>query len=476
MPNRKIINSLVALTVFVFFYFLISVPKAFACFYSWECSPTCDDPGGNYCSGDYVKNDQVCYTSASCHDANPVLDIEGYCSNDEDSGSVIINKHSDYCSCSCDMALYGGCKSCSTPVNGGWTAWGACSVTCGGGTQSRTCTNPSPANGGADCTGSSTQNCNTQACPGPGSSGCDSSCGKGVCGYKNTDGSCTTDNSCCHRTCSGTSCNTVAGGGVNACDTNSQCTSPPPPPPPPSDKAPKGTFDPSSCYVFNGWSCDPDNWDAQLTVKIYQDDPAGAGTPFASNTGTPIVDRQDLIINGNVCNNTTLHGFSFTPPASIFDGIPHSYYAYGIDYNGSLNYKLDQSPQTFTCPLPTHTIGGKVTIFGAGVFPGVTINQDVSPDPINWTNNPFCNIGKATTDTNGDYLFNNVPDKLYFCLRPPAVTGYTGPGNSYESQQAISDKTNYDFTYFPYSTAWMQTIGGDVHSNTKISLPAGPSQ
>jgi hypothetical protein len=50
------------------------------------------------------------------------------------------------------------------PVNGGWSDWGACSLTCGGGTQTRTCTNPAPANGGANCTGASSQACNTQSC------------------------------------------------------------------------------------------------------------------------------------------------------------------------------------------------------------------------------------------------------------------------------------------------------------------------
>jgi prepilin-type N-terminal cleavage/methylation domain-containing protein len=56
-------------------------------------------------------------------------------------------------------------------VNGGWSdwsSWGSCSVSCGGGTQtrSRTCTNPAPANGGASCSGSATesQSCNTAAC------------------------------------------------------------------------------------------------------------------------------------------------------------------------------------------------------------------------------------------------------------------------------------------------------------------------
>ena len=73
------------------------------------------------------------------------------------------------------------CDSTSVPRNGGWSDWtdwvhpndypaaeGTCSVPCGGGTQSRTrsCTNPTPLCGGADCVGDAveTRACNIQAC------------------------------------------------------------------------------------------------------------------------------------------------------------------------------------------------------------------------------------------------------------------------------------------------------------------------
>ena len=51
-------------------------------------------------------------------------------------------------------------------MNGGWSSWGSCSKSCGSGSQTRTCTNPRPAYGGSQCSGSPFKTCNTEACPG----------------------------------------------------------------------------------------------------------------------------------------------------------------------------------------------------------------------------------------------------------------------------------------------------------------------
>ena len=64
------------------------------------------------------------------------------------------------------------CHSSGLAINGGWGSWSSfssCSKTCGGGTKRRTrrCNNPTPAYGGADCSGaaSETSSCNTDHCP-----------------------------------------------------------------------------------------------------------------------------------------------------------------------------------------------------------------------------------------------------------------------------------------------------------------------
>ncbi|XP_053385659.1 uncharacterized protein LOC123538853 [Mercenaria mercenaria] len=100
------------------------------------------------------------------------------------------------CSSTCDFGIQRRNRSCSNPYpssfgehcfgesrddrvclqpacsNGGWTnwdSWSACSMTCGGGMQSRsrTCTKPRPSVLGQDCIGNpcETKTCNSERCP-----------------------------------------------------------------------------------------------------------------------------------------------------------------------------------------------------------------------------------------------------------------------------------------------------------------------
>ena len=117
------------------------------------------------------------------HNANEIwVSIDG----SEMTLQSAINRGEFCCSCSpsacvgstcTDLGKHQICPGTKPAVNGGWTGytcggWGACSASCGGGTQTQTCTrtcnNPAPSCGGTSCSGSTsyinTQNCNTQSC------------------------------------------------------------------------------------------------------------------------------------------------------------------------------------------------------------------------------------------------------------------------------------------------------------------------
>ncbi|XP_055957003.1 coadhesin-like [Patella vulgata] len=168
-------------------------------------SRTCDNPapanGGTTCSGSATE-DQSCGTAAC-----PVDGIWGAWSS-YGSCTVTCGDGTQTRSRTCDnpAPANGGatCSGSSTEdqpcsaalclVNGNWGVWsnyGTCTVTCGGGTQtrSRTCDNPAPANGGTTCSGSATENqsCGTTACPVNGNWGpwsnygsCPVTCGSGT--------------------------------------------------------------------------------------------------------------------------------------------------------------------------------------------------------------------------------------------------------------------------------------------------------
>ncbi|KAI8484688.1 hypothetical protein Bbelb_376290 [Branchiostoma belcheri] len=125
---------------------------------------TCTNSPDGYtctCNAGYTGDGVTC--TDHC-DPNP-------CQN----GGVCNNTGESY---TCECAEGWGGPTCKTVVDGGWSNWvdGDCSVTCGEGemTQTRTCTNPAPANGGAQCTREDgatglaedrTESCNQGACP-----------------------------------------------------------------------------------------------------------------------------------------------------------------------------------------------------------------------------------------------------------------------------------------------------------------------
>lgn len=100
----------------------------------------------------------------------PTVQIRGSgasCSQVEPYGSIVVD---------CGASVpYAWANYLPMRQDGGWSAWGTCStVTC---TQSRTCTNPFPADGGAACSGPTQQVCNNDACPPPTPEVADSSTG-----------------------------------------------------------------------------------------------------------------------------------------------------------------------------------------------------------------------------------------------------------------------------------------------------------
>ena len=146
-------------------------------------SRTCTNPapqyGGADCSG--AANDTQDCNTQECPIDGAWVDwtVWNVCSvtcggGTQDRSRTCTNPAPQYGGADCSGAANEtqDCNSQECPIDGAWvdwTVWDACSVTCGGGTQdrSRTCTNPAPQYGGADCSGSlnETQDCNTQECP-----------------------------------------------------------------------------------------------------------------------------------------------------------------------------------------------------------------------------------------------------------------------------------------------------------------------
>ena len=146
-------NKSVLVSSFIFILSIILLAGSFSLVYATPSYPFCTNGQGDNCHCNNITGITTWPDpwEAGCTDTRTL-----FCNGSV--ASVCVSNSGTYFRCTYPSSYY------QCPVNGGWSGWSACSASCGGGTQTRTCTNPSPAGTGADCSGVSSQSCNTQVC------------------------------------------------------------------------------------------------------------------------------------------------------------------------------------------------------------------------------------------------------------------------------------------------------------------------
>ncbi|XP_033647557.1 coadhesin-like isoform X3 [Asterias rubens] len=137
---------------------------------------TCTNPspeiGGSQCNGT-VQESKLCDTNVTCPSVNGNWSEWGAWPNC--SASCATGNITRYRTCTNPSPENGGsqcngtsqesnlCENVTCPVNGGWSDWdnwSPCTVSCGAGgeqVRSRACNNPPPSNGGLPCWGDSSE-------------------------------------------------------------------------------------------------------------------------------------------------------------------------------------------------------------------------------------------------------------------------------------------------------------------------------
>jgi RHS repeat-associated protein len=108
---------------------------------------------------------------------------------------------------------------------------------------------------------------------------------------------------------------------------------------------PSGWFDDVNANGHaTGWTCDADDFNAQLTVHFYADGYPGAGGTWVGWTTA----SQHWPSVAGQCGNNPWHGFIFAVPDSLRDGQSHALYAYAVNVGSGNDVWLGGTPQPFT--------------------------------------------------------------------------------------------------------------------------------
>ncbi|KAH3733363.1 hypothetical protein DPMN_039789 [Dreissena polymorpha] len=163
-----------------------------------QCKSSTVNPNGIIGRSISTRQQYSCHECCSTNNCNAHMCVHGKpseCKDDETIDcarmSSIFNLCDDFHHAKLTCPKF--CGLCQL-VDGNWaewSAWSTCSVTCDNGTntRTRTCSNPSPSNGGLNCNGSSigSKVCTMQLCPVHGNwtgwsawSGCSVSCDVGL--------------------------------------------------------------------------------------------------------------------------------------------------------------------------------------------------------------------------------------------------------------------------------------------------------
>ena len=158
-------------------------------------------------------------------------------------------------------------------------------------------------------------------------------------------------------TCLGDGDTTAGGSALNSEEATPDCGEIPPPggggggggggsaPPPAQAKAPIGWLDAvSGDGVAYGWTCDPDDYAAAVSVHFYY---LSASGDF-SFVGAATADGAREAAVADACGGHARHGFGYSLPESVRDGRQHHLYAYAIDAGGGHHPLLSGSPKPFT--------------------------------------------------------------------------------------------------------------------------------